>query len=328
MLNRRLRGLRGWLGRHRIAAMLGVVVLVGAGVWGVKLVRLSHSVEANRTYWAEPRGEPGGLLYVALGDSAAQGIGASRPERGYVGLLAGRMREQTGHPVQVVNLSRSGATIRDLLNTQLPKLGELRPDVVTVAIGGNDVRSYQRARFSADVDELTAALPSGTYIADVPDFMHGRWGDRAAEAGGILAARAGAQQLRVVRLHDTQRDRGASAMLTDFAADWFHPNDRGHRVWADAFWNSMRHPPALSADPTGRLCAARRLVPDAGQARTGTVKGYATGRSAAQAPSGQPPGRGHARGVLHRSCTKNLSVLVESTDVVYGGARCERAVVM
>jgi lysophospholipase L1-like esterase len=25
-------------------------------------------------------------------------------------------------------------------------------------------------------------------------------------------------------------------MLTQFAADWFHPNDRGHRVWADAFW--------------------------------------------------------------------------------------------
>ena len=28
-------------------------------------------------------------------------------------------------------------------------------------------------------------------------------------------------------------------MLTDFAADWFHPNDRGHRVWADAFWDEM-----------------------------------------------------------------------------------------
>lgn len=90
-------------------------------------------------------------------------------------MLAERMREQTGRPVQVVNLSRSGATIRDLLSMQLPRLRELRPDVVTVAIGGNDVRSYERARFSADADELTAALPPGTHIADVPDFMHGRW---------------------------------------------------------------------------------------------------------------------------------------------------------
>ena len=28
-------------------------------------------------------------------------------------------------------------------------------------------------------------------------------------------------------------------MITDFAADWFHPNDRGHRVWADAFWEAI-----------------------------------------------------------------------------------------
>jgi len=234
-----------WLRRHRLPTLIGAFVLIAAGVWGVKLVRLAHSVAVYRTYWAEPRGETGGLLYVALGDSAAQGIGASRPERGYVGLLAERIREQTGRPVRVVNLSRSGATIRDLLDMQLPRLRELRPDVVTVEVGGNDVRSYDPARFSADVDELTAALPVGTLIADVPDFMHGRWGDRAAEAAGIVAAGAGAHQLRIVPLHDAQRDRGAGAMLTDFAADWFHPNDRGHRVWADAFWNELRISPAL-----------------------------------------------------------------------------------
>ena len=243
---RRPRGLFAWLRRHRIQAAIGAGVLVVAGVWGVKLVRLSHSVEVNRTYWAEPRGEPGGIVYVALGDSAAQGIGASHPDRGYVGLLAERMRGRSGRPVQVVNLSISGATIRDLLDSQLPQLWELRPDIVTVAIGGNDIRSYDRARFSADVDRLTAALPVGTLIADVPDFMHGRWEERAAEAGGIINTGAGARQLRSVPLHDAQRERGAGAMLTDFAADWFHPNNRGHRVWADAFWNELMRSPELT----------------------------------------------------------------------------------
>ena len=38
-------------------------------------------------------------------------------------------------------------------------------------------------------------------------------------------------------------------MLTDFAADWFHPNDRGSRVWADAFWIVLKDLPALSAGP-------------------------------------------------------------------------------
>lgn len=242
------RGLSVWINRHPLATILGAVVLALAGVWGVKLAQLAHSVEAYRTYWSVPRGTPGGLVYVALGDSAGQGVGASRPQRGYVGLLAERIRERTGRPVQVVNLSVSGATIRDLLDTQLPQLRALRPDIVTVAIGGNDVRSYNPSRFSMAVDELTVALPAGTYIADVPDFMHGRWGERSVQAGGIVAASAHANQLRVVRLRDMQRDRGAGAMLTDFAADWFHPNDRGHRVWADAFWNEMKRSPALRAE--------------------------------------------------------------------------------
>jgi acyl-CoA thioesterase I len=232
-----------WLRRHRLVAVLCAVLLVAAGVWGVKLVRLASSIEGYRAYWAEPRGRPGGLVYVALGDSAAQGIGASRPDRGYVSLLAERMREQTGRPVQVVNLSSSGATIRDLLDTQLPRLLQLRPDVVTVAIGGNDVRSYDPTRFSAAADELTAALPAGTLIADVPYFMHGGWEERSVQAGGFITAGARAHQLRLVGLHDALRDRGARAMLTDFAADWFHPNDRGHRVWADAFWTELKRSP-------------------------------------------------------------------------------------
>ena len=40
-----------------------------------------------------------------------------------------------------------------------------------VAIGGNDVRSYGSTRFVTDVERLTTALPAGTQIADVPDFM-------------------------------------------------------------------------------------------------------------------------------------------------------------
>ena len=36
------------------------------------------------------------------------------------------------------------------------------------------------------------------------------------------------------------RAQGPGAGLTQFAADWFHPNDRGHRVWADAFWQQIQ----------------------------------------------------------------------------------------
>lgn len=236
--------------RHPIVVVLIAVVLVLAAVWAVKLAQVARSVGANAAYWAEPRGEAGGLLYVALGDSAAQGIGASSPDRGYVALLADRLRQSTGRPVQVVNLSESGARIRDVLDLQLPALEALdrTPDVVTVAIGGNDVRAYDRATFAVEARRLTAALPPGTYVADAPYFMHGRWERDAAQAARLLRQAAAAHDLRPVALHDALKDQGWRAMLTQFSADWFHPNDRGHRVWAEAFWRAIAPHQVVAVD--------------------------------------------------------------------------------
>ena len=224
-----------------LAAPLAVL-LVLAAVWAVELVGVTRSVPRYAEYWSQPRGETGGLLYVALGDSAAQGIGASAPDKGYVGLLADRLRGQSGLPVQVVNLSRSGARIDDVLQRQLPALEALgrRPDLLTVAVGGNDVRAYDRDTFARQAAQLAAALPAGAYVADAPYFMHGRWERDAQQAAEVLRDAAQAEGLRAVPLHDALRDEGWQAMLTQFAADWFHPNDRGHRVWADAFWRAVQ----------------------------------------------------------------------------------------
>lgn len=227
---------------HPVAAALLAAVLVLVAAWAVKLGQVTLGVRSNADCWSQPRGETGGLLYVALGDSAAQAVGASDPQHGYVSLLADRLRTSTGKPVEIVNLSRSGARIRDVLDTQLPALAALgrTPDVVTVAIGGNDVRAYDRATFAREAGRLAAALPAGTYMADAPYFMHGRWERDADQAAGLLRREAAEQGLRPVPLHSALKAQGAKEMLTQFAADWFHPNDRGHRVWAQAFWREMR----------------------------------------------------------------------------------------
>jgi lysophospholipase L1-like esterase len=243
-----------WVRRHRASVALLTLLLVAGFGWTIKLVTLHRSVEAYATYWREPQGAGGGLLYVALGDSVAQGIGASSPQKGYVGLLAQRLQDTTSHQVQVVNLSRSGARIRDVLDRQLPALAALgrRPDVVTVAIGGNDVRTYDAGSFTSEVEQLTALLPAGTYVADVPYFMHGSAERNALQAAHLLESSAGRRGLRPVPLHDALQAQGRRAMLTQFAADWFHPNDRGHRVWADAFWSEiMKDLGRLTRGPDG-----------------------------------------------------------------------------
>ncbi len=214
------------------------VSAVPLAVWSARFTRLRSSLTRNAAYWAQPRGDAGGLLYVALGDSVAQGIGASSPDNGYVGLIAQRLRDRSGQSVQVINLSTSGGRIADVLESQLPQLANLGriPDVLTVAIGGNDIRAYDRATFAGEVDRLTAALPTGTYLADAPYFMHGRWERDSHQAAEVLTRSALSRGLLPVALHEHLHAQGPQAMLTQFAADLFHPNDRGHRVWADAFW--------------------------------------------------------------------------------------------
>lgn len=222
--------------RHKVLPLVLVLSLAVPGWWGVRLWQLRRSVDQYRRYWSVPQGQPGGLLYVALGDSTAQGIGASGPERGYVGLLAERLAVATARPVQVLNLSRSGARVRDVVTEQLPRLAGLSPDLVTVAVGANDIKKYDAARFRADIDTLIAELPPGTVVGDIPWFMHGGTGRTSDEAAEYVETQARARNLPVALLHDTMRDRGWTSMITDFAPDWFHPNDRGHRLWADAFW--------------------------------------------------------------------------------------------
>ena len=247
----------GRLRRHPLIAALLVLLLLLAAVWAAKAVQVARSVDASAEYWSQPRGDSGGLLYVALGDSAAQGIGASSPDTGYVGVLAKRLRGATGGPVEVVNLSRSGARIDDVLDRQLPALAGLgrEPDLVTVAIGGNDIRAYDQHTFAEQVDRLTAALPPGAYVADAPYFMHGRWQRDAAQAADLLRRGAASHGLRSVGLQAALRAQGWQAMFTQFAADWFHPNDRGHRVWADAFWQQISRDVQLLALPTRDLPA-------------------------------------------------------------------------
>jgi acyl-CoA thioesterase-1 len=239
-----------------VSPAAGRLLPVGAALllswWLALLGRELRGAFRARSHWSEPPGDVDGLVYVALGDSLAQGVGARRPARGYVGLIAAELAARTGKSVTIINLSRSGARIRDVLAKQLPALKALAvaPDLVTVDIGANDIPLYDAPRFAQEADELTKALPAGTVVFDVPYFMHGHWEKNALEASDVLTTSAHRRGLSVVPVHEALRKEGWRAMLTEFAPDWFHPNDRGYRIWARAFWT---RPPRTVEESLGRL---------------------------------------------------------------------------
>lgn len=190
---------------------------------------------ARRRAWARRAQQPGDLLYVAIGDSAAQGVGAHDLDASYVGLLAARLQRQTGRTVRVVNLSRYGARLADALDRQLPALAELRPDLVTVAIGANDMVAYDAERFADEFGRLLSSLPPHAIVADLPCF---HFGDReldAVRASRTIADLVRARGLTFAPLHRVTERRRGWGSWPEFTWDQFHPSAIGYRVWESAF---------------------------------------------------------------------------------------------
>lgn len=238
-----------------VAAVAGIV-LTAREAWRRFMARvtansaiLSETLPVHSAWWRDHAKRPGEVLYVAMGDSAAQGIGASRPDRSYVGLLARDIRKITGRSVRVVNLSVSGATVELAVRDQLPKFAKFRPDIVTVAIGANDIAHWDPEVFERGIREIFAALPKHALVANLPFFYFWHNERKVAVANRILRAVADEFGLTVVPLHTVTRLRGVRRIFTHFAPDFFHPNDHGYRVWAEAFR------PSLVADVVARFPA-------------------------------------------------------------------------
>jgi acyl-CoA thioesterase-1 len=180
------------------------------------------------------RGEDG-PLWVVLGDSTAQGLGALSPEGGYVGQALAELRLRTGQPWRVLNLSTSGALIRDVLGTQLPQV-PAGADLVTCGIGVNDIFYSAPRRLLRDLRALIATLPEGTVLLDLP-LPAGLWGllGRASlpyvtRINRTIYAEAGGRGLPVaaVSTHFLPPWSGK------FASDFFHPSQAGYWDWSRA----------------------------------------------------------------------------------------------
>jgi acyl-CoA thioesterase-1 len=220
--------------RRRVKVGLATLAAVQSYRW----LRVATSVQRHEGHWVRRRLRPGELRYAALGDSLAQGIGASHPERGYVGLLAARLEHVTGLGVEIVNLSATGILIDDVTRYQLPALLELEPppDVVTLTAGTNDAGRRDHPGIGTRFDALCARLPPGTLVADLPEFHHGRRGAAARHAAAAIRdVLSRHPHLVTVRLAEATANTG----LAMRSADLFHPNDRGHRTYANQFWSAL-----------------------------------------------------------------------------------------
>jgi lysophospholipase L1-like esterase len=199
---------------------------------------------------------------VALGDSAAQGLGAAHPQEGYVGQAHADLVHRTGQPWRVLNLSCSGATIPDVLGGQLARLADLprAPALVTCGVGVNDLFRTPLPKVRAQLRTLIDALPGNAVMLDIP-LPRGRW--RIGRLAVPLVARANSAIYAAARA----RRLPVAYVSSQFTAPWggkfgpddFHPNEAGYRDWCRALVQSV---PGLSWPPLRPAPADGQAVPE------------------------------------------------------------------
>ncbi len=212
-------------------------------VCAVSLLIHARSAGASPPREAVTFGSEGNLLtYAILGDSTAAGVGGSY-EHGIAMATARALAH--GRRVVMTNLGVSGARTNDVLKVQTASAEAIRPDLVLISVGANDVthltpiRSIRRD-LRAIVRRLRVANPSVAIVITgspdmgspprIPRLLRGVAACQTARINRMMRAVALTDRLVFAPIAEVtgplfRRDPSL------FASDRFHPNDRGYQTW-------------------------------------------------------------------------------------------------
>jgi acyl-CoA thioesterase I len=192
-------------------------------------------------------GDPA-FSYVAMGDSLGEGLGA---RRGYVERLRERLANEVDGVV-LYNLSRSGATTFDVLREQVPRVARLRPALVTLTVGTNDLTDGrpvdQVMRNLAEILRHVRAtgaavvvtnLPAVALAPAVPSAWRSEIDARLRAANGALARICAENHAEVFDLYALSRAE-IPRHPEYFSIDGYHPSDDGYDRWAAAMWPKVK----------------------------------------------------------------------------------------
>jgi lysophospholipase L1-like esterase len=195
------------------------------------------------------------LRYLALGDSYTIGTGASSKAHNYPSILAARLTKAIGRRVGLTNPAVNGFTTLDLIANELGYVDRLKPQLVSILIGVNDLvqgRTAEQYRASlVHIYDAAAALglPPGQVAAiSIPNWSEvpaaPNFGDKAALRRLTDAFNSSAQSEAESRGF-TWIDIGAvstSAMGSPgwISSDQLHPGDDQYAAWAEVIWKAVR----------------------------------------------------------------------------------------
>ena len=237
-------------GAASAAAVAAAGVLVAEGLHA----RRQAGVRSASAPYSDGRyGPREGTSYrlVVLGDSSGAGLGAGSPESTVGALLATGLSNLTNRGVVLATMAVVGAQTRDL-SAQVDRALQIRPHVVVIMIGANDVTHLRGIRRPVRelAQQVTRLRDEGieVVVATCPDLgtvrlfaqplrgVAGRMSHSMARAQGEAASAAGA---RVVPMASLLGREFGDRPHWYFSADRFHPSDEGYAAAAAAILPSV-----------------------------------------------------------------------------------------
>jgi lysophospholipase L1-like esterase len=216
--------------------------------------------------------------YVALGDSITEGlcdpiVGRGEPWLGWADRLAAilaRHAELRGSTLEFANLAVRGRRVRDVVVDQVPRAIELRADLVSILIGGNDLMSAKADpdALAGEVESAVAKLrKAGTDVLLATSFdprfafflkpLRGRAAVYNANLWSI-ARRYGTITLDLWGMRELQH-------RTMWAEDRVHLSPSGHRLIATRAAHALHVPYYEIAD------VSIPIAPGTGRSPLGTI---------------------------------------------------------
>jgi acyl-CoA thioesterase-1 len=187
------------------------------------------------------------VRYVALGDSYTIGTSVSPAER-----WPERLVLVLGPPAEpalelVANLGVNGYTSGDLIRSELPALDGLRPELVSVLIGVNDVvRGVSPSTYELNIERILGTLlarlaPERIFAVAIPDYTvtpaGADYGDPLRQHDAIVAANATmarrCQDAGIAYVDTFDLSLRAAADRTLVAGDGLHPSGAQYALWVE-----------------------------------------------------------------------------------------------
>jgi lysophospholipase L1-like esterase len=164
--------------------------------------------------------------YVAIGDSFTEGVGDELPDgrvRGWADLVALGLAAASSHPVSYANLAIRGRLVAPIVGEQLDAALRLRPALLSLNGGGNDVMR-PRVAISSVADKLIAAVDRATAEGAHVLLASGANPSARMVLGSLI-------QSRGERLAQAIRDQLPRANVT-FVDNWADAELAGARYWS------------------------------------------------------------------------------------------------